>query len=127
VTILPRLPPRPQPDRPHQLRLAELCPRFERCSAAYCPAAGGVHLKDERVCLYLREAVKRGGTAKIRGALPEKLAEAVLRDALRLLAGRGALSDALRRASRLGSKVDRGQRMHQMRGDGTAAAGAAPP
>jgi hypothetical protein len=100
--ILTQHPPGRQPD----LNLATLCPHFERCCAAYCPAAGGTHLKGEPVCLWLRESVKPGGRAKITAALRGNLAEVILSSASRLLSARGPLADELRRASKLGSKVD---------------------
>jgi hypothetical protein len=87
------------------------CPRYERCSAAFCPALGGKHLTGERVCLQLREAVKRHGAAKIRTALPGDLAGVVLRHARRLLCAPGALGDELRRASATPSKVEAGRQL----------------
>jgi hypothetical protein len=102
--------PRRQPQT-NLSSLAASCPRYERCSAAYCPAIGGRHLPGERVCLQLREAVKAGGKAKIRTALAGELAEAVLRHAGRLLTQRGALADELRRASATPSKADAGRQL----------------
>src|SRR5207302_989473 len=91
--------------------LARSCPRFERCSAGYCPAAGGVHLKDEPVCAWLREAVKNDGRAKIEGALAGDLAQVVLRDVRRLISTGGALGRELRRASASPSKIESGRRL----------------
>jgi len=35
------------------------CPRWDSCSANYCPIDGGnVHLRVEATCYYLREALK---------------------------------------------------------------------
>jgi len=35
------------------------CPRWDGCSANYCPIDGGnVHLRDEATCYYMREALK---------------------------------------------------------------------
>jgi hypothetical protein len=98
----------PQTQQPD---LAASCPRYERCSAAFCPALGGKHLPGERVCLQLREAVKTAGAAKIRTALPESLAEAVLRHARHLLSAPGALGDELRRAAATRSKVEAGRQL----------------
>jgi hypothetical protein len=39
------------------------CPRWDSCSANYCPADGGnMHLRDEATCYYMREALR--GTPK---------------------------------------------------------------
>jgi len=36
------------------------CPRWDGCSANYCPVDGGnVHLRDEATCYYMREALRR--------------------------------------------------------------------
>jgi hypothetical protein len=94
-----------------KLKLAESCPKWEGCNAAYCPVLGGMHLQGERVCLYLREAVKVGGEAQIRHALRGELAEAVLRAAQELLPSRGPLGLALVRASGSGSKLASGRRL----------------
>lgn len=92
------------------LEIAQSCPKFEGCNAAYCPAVGGKHLKGDRVCLYLREAVKANGNAIVRGALPETLAELVIADATHLMGGSAPLSVELQRASQSGSKIERGAR-----------------
>ena len=35
------------------------CPRWDSCSANYCPIYGGnVHLRGEATCYYMREALK---------------------------------------------------------------------
>ena len=35
------------------------CPRWDGCSANYCPIDGGnVHLRDEATCYYMREVLK---------------------------------------------------------------------
>lgn len=93
------------------LRLGESCPKWEGCNAAFCPAVGGLHLRGERVCLYLREAVKTDGEARVRGTLPGELAEAVLRAARERILGRDALGMALKAASRRGSKLEAGRRL----------------
>lgn len=93
------------------LRLGKRCPKWEGCNAAFCPAVGGLHLRGERVCLYLREAVKTGGEARVRGTLPRELAEAVLRTAQERILGRDALGMALKAASRTGSKLESGRRL----------------
>lgn len=81
------------------------CPRWASCNASFCPAAGGMHLRAEPVCLYLREAVKRDGEACVRHTLPRGLAEVVLATASEVLRGTDRLAAALRRASNSPSKV----------------------
>jgi hypothetical protein len=93
------------------LRLGESCPKWEGCNAAFCPAVGGLHLRGERVCLYLREAVKTDGEARVRATLPGELAEVVLRAAQGRILGRDALGEALKRASLTGSKLEAGRRL----------------
>jgi len=35
------------------------CPRWDSCSANYCPVDGGnMHLRDEATCYYMRQALK---------------------------------------------------------------------
>ena len=87
-----------------------LCPRFERCSAAFCPGIGGSHGPGDPVCFYLREAVKEGGYARVEGALHQDLAESVLRYASALISQSGPLARALRHASKTGSSMERGRR-----------------
>ncbi len=96
--------------------IAGTCPKFGRCSAAYCPAAGGKHLQGEHVCHYLRESVKPGGQARVRASLSSALAEAVVEDGLRLLTSTGPLKKPLRRASKMGSRVESIKRAAGFRG-----------
>lgn len=93
------------------LKLAQTCPKWEGCNAAFCPAVGGLHLRGERVCLYLREAVKTDGEARVRATLPGELAEVVLRAAQERILGRDALGEALKRASWTSSKLEAGRRL----------------
>jgi hypothetical protein len=95
-----------------KLKLAESCPKWGGCNAAFCPAVGGRHLQGERVCLYLREAVKPGGKARIRHTLRGELAEAVLRAAPQRLSRSDALGNALRRTSLVGSKIAAARRLN---------------
>lgn len=91
--------------------LAFICPRYLSCNAGFCPAIGGTHVKGEVICLWLREAVKTAGRAKIGAACAGNLAEAVLVAAQRLLTQRCALADELRRAARHGSQIESGHRL----------------
>ena len=89
-----------------RLTLAETCPKFNRCSAPYCPALGGKHLYGERVCHYLMESVKAGGPARIRTVLPAALADTVAMESLRRINSTGALRVALQRASKSQSRME---------------------
>jgi hypothetical protein len=103
-----------------KLTFAESCPKFQRCSAAYCPSLGpglgGMHLKGERVCSYLLESVKEGGHARLRGYLPKALADAGIRDGLRLLNSTGPLKKALARAFKQGSRTASMERAASFKG-----------
>lgn len=105
-----------------KLTFAESCPKFQRCSAAYCPALGpglgGKHLKGEKVCSYLLESMKDGGQPRLRGCLPTGLADAVIRDGLRLLNSTGPLKKALARASKQESRMASMERAASFRGSG---------
>ena len=87
-----------------------LCPRFQRCNAGFCPLLGGSHLPGERVCFYLREALKDSGQARVEGALHQELARLVLDHAQRLTSESGPLARALRRAAKKGSRMEQGRR-----------------
>lgn len=87
------------------------CPRYERCSAAYCPVLGGKHLPSEPVCALMREAVKNGGEARLRADIRGELLERVLRAARRLIRTHGALGRELRRAAQHGSQIEAGRRL----------------
>lgn len=98
------------------IALAALCPKFSRCSAPYCPAGlGGRHLPGERVCHYLRETVKPGGSARVSGYLPQPLAEAVIREGARFMSLTGPLSKALKRASKQQSRMVSTERYNRRR------------
>jgi hypothetical protein len=99
--------------KPATPSLASSCPRFSRCSASFCPVAGGVHLVGEATCWFLRETAKPGGRAKIDGTPPENLAGLVLSHAARLLSQRSALGKELRRAQAAPSKLDAMRRLRE--------------
>lgn len=84
-----------------ELELAQRCPRFEKCSVPICPLmpSAGRHLHGERICPYLREAVKPGGEARLRCYLPEDVARSISLAVPRVIALHGAIARALRRAS----------------------------
>jgi len=51
------------------------CPKYEKCSANICPLDPNwklrAHMNSEPVCFYLREYVKQGGIARLRGVHTE--------------------------------------------------------
>ena len=89
-----------------RLMLADSCPKFAKCRAAYCPAIGGTHLKGEPICHYLLESVKRGGAARLRGCVPSELAEVVINEGVLLIASAGPIGKALRRAAVSSSRIE---------------------
>ena len=103
-----------------KLAVAETCSKWTRCGAAYCPALGlgigGKHYEGERVCSYLLEAVKEGGQARVRACVASPLAEAVVKDVLRLRNSTGPLKKALERASKRESRMVFMQRAAKFRG-----------
>ncbi len=89
------------------------CPRFDRCSANICPldADWGLrqHLKGERICFYLTELVKPGGTERIRTRSARELADKVSSTYPAIVARfyeiRYELKRAAKRPPRLGRRV----------------------
>ena len=107
-------------EMPAKLAVAQACPKWDRCSAAYCPAlgptVGGKHYAGERVCSYLLESVKEGGQARLREYLPKQTVDLVVREGLRLLNSTGPLKKPLTRATKSGSRVQSIKRAATFRG-----------
>jgi len=106
---------------------SQRCPRFDGCNAPICPLDNwrqAQHLQGERVCLWLREAVKPGGMARIARAATDDIAAAVA-EALPAIVASGSadLRHKLAEASRSGSKL---ANMHAARGRMGQTAGVAP-
>lgn len=105
---------------------AARCPRFDSCNAPICPLEDwrrAQHLPGERVCLWLREAVKPGGRARIAHAATDEIA-ATLIDALPAIkASSSAIRHVLKAAAQSGSKL---ANMHAVRERGAQGAGMAP-
>ena len=105
--------------------LIEQCPKFATCNAPICPLDDhwreSRHLSGERVCLWLREASKQGGKARVCEALPRELSEPVL-VALREIThagatlphGVGLIRSRLKDAAASGSKLDSGKRLREV-------------
>jgi len=59
----------------------DFCPKYEKCSANICPLDRDwklrSHLKGEPTCFYLREYVKQGGIARLRGCIPKEMLEQI--------------------------------------------------
>lgn len=84
------------------------CPKFISCSAPVCPLDFNWetqrHLPGERVCRWLREAVKDSGYEAVMHALPYECGEKVLWVASVLIQRPGELGNKLKRASEQRSK-----------------------
>jgi hypothetical protein len=93
------------------------CSKFDGCNAPICPLGDylrGRHLPGERVCLWLREAVKPGGMARITQAATEQVATAVAEALPAIIASSGAdLRHKLAEASRCGSKLKNAHAMRE--------------
>ncbi len=89
----------------------EQCPRFDHCSANICPLDPDWrlrnHLKGERSCAFLREVIKPGGRARLRGIVPREIAEKVSEVLPDVLSRYGHLRRALRRAAKRPSRLGR--------------------
>ena len=60
------------------------CPRWDGCSANYCPIDGGnLHLRGEATCYYMREALK-GVSADLFKDVAERLAYKAANDHIAL-------------------------------------------
>ena len=91
------------------------CPRFDRCIAPICPLdpnwSRSTHLQGEHVCMYLLEAVKTGGEARVRSVLPTQVAEQVPRSTPGIRGAYVHIRRALERASASGSRLEAGARL----------------
>lgn len=88
------------------------CPKFSKCSAPLCPLDPDWKkrsmTKDERVCFYLREAVKDGAQERFQGGIAEEIYLQAVDLLPEMLAHSGALQKRLQRSQATGSKCDRG-------------------
>lgn len=82
------------------------CPKWNTCNAPTCPLdpnfASCRTLKGEAVCLWLREAMKDGGTDRIPAEIAPKVHDAL---SVLLVTGGAVLKGKLQRAAQSGSKV----------------------
>lgn len=84
------------------------CPKFDTCSAPICPLdaqwSARRHLPGERICLWLREAVKPGGDQALREALPITLVEHITAALPAIQSSNSDIRHKLRQAAAAGSK-----------------------
>jgi hypothetical protein len=110
------------------LALAMSCPRWERCSAAICPAEPrwrhSVHLSGERVCFYILELAKNGGQARLSRVLPAPLAEVIAKGHRAITSahpvenlpqGHAVIARAIAKAATRGSRIEAGERLGRQR------------
>jgi len=85
------------------------CPKFHTCSANICPLdkvwRKRTHLKGERVCFLLCEAVKPHAEAIFRGVGRSNLRSAIVEVMPEITARWGDIRRALQRASKTGSRM----------------------
>ena len=87
------------------------CPKHIQCSAPICPLDQDwrkrSHLKGERVCFYLAEAVKDRAKANFEGARLGKLFEVIHRGIPDIISRHGPIKKALVRAANSGARMTR--------------------
>ena len=86
------------------------CPKYEKCSANICPLDPDwqlrTHLNSEPVCFYLREYVKQGGIARLRGCIPREMLEQIAEVLPEIKSRYGTIKRRLESAAKTGSKID---------------------
>lgn len=92
------------------------CPQYYKCNAPICPVdrrwRDRTHLKGEPVCLWLRERAKPDGIARVRGVMPQELAEEIAEAESDIRRRHGPIKRALNQARKTGSKIAAGQRLN---------------
>lgn len=87
------------------------CPKFIQCAANVCPLdpewRKRSHLKGERVCFYLAEAVKDHAQANFEGVRLGKLFEVVHRSIPEIISRHVPIKKALARAATCGARMTR--------------------
>jgi len=90
------------------------CPKYSHCSANICPLDPEWHirnhLKDERVCFYLREIIKADGRAILRGVLPKEHYERIAETLPIIISCYAPLKKQLARAAKTGSRLNKPRR-----------------
>jgi len=102
---------------------AKGCPRFDGCSAPLCPLDPGwrerVHLQGERVCYFLREAVKDGAAARYKATANAEIFAAASRMLSQPEKLGAYVRQRLRDAGQTGSRFDAAKRLNVHRGETT--------
>lgn len=87
------------------------CPKFDKCSAPLCPLDPDWKkrsmTKDDRVCFYLREAVKEGAQERFQGGIAEEIYFQAAGLLPEMLSHSGSLQKRLQKAKTTGSKINR--------------------
>ncbi|MDQ6960587.1 MAG: hypothetical protein Q9M27_06100 [Mariprofundaceae bacterium] len=85
------------------------CPKFHTCSANICPLDKDwrkrTHLKGERVCMLMCEAVKPNARANFRGAHREDLLTVIKEVMPKICTRWGNIRRTLERAKQTGSRM----------------------
>ena len=86
------------------------CPKYEKCSANICSLDHDwklrTHMSSEPVCFYLREYVKQGGIARLRGCIPREMFKQAAEVLPEIKSRYGTIKRRLERAAKTGSKID---------------------
>jgi len=86
------------------------CPKYEKCSANICSLEPDwqlrSHLNGEPTCFYLREFVKQGGIARLRGCIPKEMLEQIAEVIPKIKSRHGDINRRLESAAKTGSKID---------------------
>ena len=86
------------------------CPKYEKCSANICPLDRDwklrTHLNSEPICFYLREHVKQGGIARLRGCIPREMFKQIAEVLPEIKSRHGNIKRSLERAAKTGSTID---------------------
>ncbi len=88
----------------------ETCPKYDKCSANICPLDRDwkqrTHLKGEPVCFYLREYVKSGGKARLRGYIPREMVNRIAVALPEIKARYADIKRRLNRSAQNSPKID---------------------
>ena len=88
----------------------DACPKYEKCSANICPLDRDwqlrTHMNSEPVCFYMREFVKQGGTARLRGYISKEMLEQIAEVLPEIKSRYINISCRLESAAKTGSKID---------------------
>jgi len=85
------------------------CPKYEKCSANICPLGSDwqlrTHRNGEPTCFYLREYVKQGGIAKLRGYIPKEMLEQIAEVLPDIMLRYVDIKNRLKRSGKTSSKI----------------------